>query len=618
MSAKVIQGSFLTGQPRWSPSVQPKNAPSPFHPKTVAPPPTVFGPRPPQSPAPAHAAQPTASQRHAAGGAFAVEAGPLGLVSGSGKPLPDAVRGKMENALGADFSGVRVHVGPQAERIGAIAFTTGTDIYFAPGRYQPETIQGQQLLGHELAHVVQQRAGRVRNPLGSGLAVVQDRALEAEADRLGQRAATHRVAVQPKMPPGTAQPSAPVRISPPVSAGRGSYRLSAGAGGREIGSVMVHARDRGAVEVTDLGVDAAQRGNGVGQMLVAAAARTGLQSGQSKVTLAAQDRGSGHLTRWYKEMGFTQVGINQRGYPQLEAPISRVLAGSAQRREAPSGKHNSLAPPLSAAQILSSGSHFGCAQKAVAQLARQTRSYTRNNPVVIAGLQIQFAGQIIDIATYVLGSRGDEFDDFLFGSLEWQYLDKGLHPSDSHPLNPTEYQTVKSLYAAYSRRQQQKKPTARETFRYQNPSHTSTVGLDMLAAGAHTPYDSSRWASEKDWLTSPNRNYVTYSPNSRNMDLTPTGNHAQYTQGHSNVVFGHDMGASVHFNQYGHKMTPDEIYQWNQQPTVYHNLENRHKSNKSGGSSARYQQPSSARGSHRMYWDPTHPDYSDKYKAPWG
>ena len=47
----------------------------------------------------------------------------------------------------------------------------------------PETIQGQQLLGHELAHVVQQRAGRARNPLGSGLAVVQDRALEAEADR---------------------------------------------------------------------------------------------------------------------------------------------------------------------------------------------------------------------------------------------------------------------------------------------------------------------------------------------------------------------------------------------------------------------------------------------------
>jgi len=130
-------------------------------------------------------------QRHGAGGAFAVDSRALGLASG-GRPLPEAVRGKMEAALGADFSNVRVHVGPQAERIGAIAFTVGSDIYFAPGRYQPDTVQGQQLLGHELTHVVQQRHGRVRNPLGSGLAVVQDHALEAEADRLGQRAAMHQ------------------------------------------------------------------------------------------------------------------------------------------------------------------------------------------------------------------------------------------------------------------------------------------------------------------------------------------------------------------------------------------------------------------------------------------
>src|SRR5215469_5147250 len=158
------------------------------------------------------------------------------------------------------------------------------------------------------------------------------------------------------MAPGAIQASAPVRISPPVSTGSpGSYRLSAGAGGREIGSVMVHARDRGAVEVTDLGVDAAQRGNGVGQMLVAAAARTGLQSGRSKVTLAAQDRGSGHLTQWYKQMGFTQTGVNQRGYPQLEAPISQVLAGVAQRREMRPEDYSGLARFRWAAEILSRG-----------------------------------------------------------------------------------------------------------------------------------------------------------------------------------------------------------------------------------------------------------------------
>lgn len=43
--------------------------------------------------------------------------------------------------------------------------------------------------------MIQQRQGRVRAP-GNGLVVVQDRVLEAEADRLGMRAASHRVAVR--------------------------------------------------------------------------------------------------------------------------------------------------------------------------------------------------------------------------------------------------------------------------------------------------------------------------------------------------------------------------------------------------------------------------------------
>ena len=104
-------------------------------------------------------------------------------------PLPEAVQQKMESFFGASFADVRVHVGPEAPAIGALAFTLGSNIYFAPGQYDPVTPRGQQLLGHELAHVVQQRQGRVRNPFGNGIAVVQDPGLEAEADRMGQRAA---------------------------------------------------------------------------------------------------------------------------------------------------------------------------------------------------------------------------------------------------------------------------------------------------------------------------------------------------------------------------------------------------------------------------------------------
>jgi hypothetical protein len=79
-----------------------------------------------------------------------------------------------------------------------LAFTIGTDLYFAPGQYNPQTIQGERLLGHELTHVVQQRAGRVRNPMGSGVAVVHDPALEAEAERMGNRMVSASIPIQAK------------------------------------------------------------------------------------------------------------------------------------------------------------------------------------------------------------------------------------------------------------------------------------------------------------------------------------------------------------------------------------------------------------------------------------
>jgi hypothetical protein len=124
------------------------------------------------------------------------------LGRGGGQPLPEPVQQKMEAFFGTSFSDVRIHVGPEASSIGALAFTHGSNIFFAPGLYNPGTPQGQQLLGHELTHVVQQRAGRVRNPFGSGVAVVQDPNMEAEAERMGLRAAMSVLHVQPKMADG--------------------------------------------------------------------------------------------------------------------------------------------------------------------------------------------------------------------------------------------------------------------------------------------------------------------------------------------------------------------------------------------------------------------------------
>jgi hypothetical protein len=99
--------------------------------------------------------------------------------------LPPTVRRRMEQFFGVDLGSVRVHVGQQAPSVGALAFTAGNDVYFAPGQYDPLSREGLALLGHELTHVVQQREGRVTNPLDDTHAVVFDPALESEADHMG-------------------------------------------------------------------------------------------------------------------------------------------------------------------------------------------------------------------------------------------------------------------------------------------------------------------------------------------------------------------------------------------------------------------------------------------------
>jgi Domain of unknown function (DUF4157) len=106
-----------------------------------------------------------------------------------GQQLPLAVQAKLEEVFDTRLADVRVHVGPQAAALGALAFTSGSDIYFAPGHYDPHSVHGQRLLCHEIAHVVQQRAGRVPNPFGTGVAVVQIPGLEAEAERMSLRLA---------------------------------------------------------------------------------------------------------------------------------------------------------------------------------------------------------------------------------------------------------------------------------------------------------------------------------------------------------------------------------------------------------------------------------------------
>lgn len=179
--AGAIQGYFLFGRPQLRPFHRPAQAVMP-------------GGALQRHPAPPGS---SAARPMAPGDVFEIPPGLLDLRGAlPGKPLPEPVRSEMEAVLGASFANVRVHVGPEAASIGALAFAHGSNLYFAPGHFNPHSIQGKRLIAHELTHVVQQRTGRVRAPAGK-LAVIQDRGLEAEAERMSLKVSLHRMTAAP-------------------------------------------------------------------------------------------------------------------------------------------------------------------------------------------------------------------------------------------------------------------------------------------------------------------------------------------------------------------------------------------------------------------------------------
>ena len=95
---------------------------------------------------------------------------------GGGQPLAPQLRADMESGLGDDFSDVRIHTDAKAVRsaaaVSAEAYTMGNEIVFGHGSFVPDSPVGRHRLVHELAHVQQQRKGRVSGTdTGRGVAV---------------------------------------------------------------------------------------------------------------------------------------------------------------------------------------------------------------------------------------------------------------------------------------------------------------------------------------------------------------------------------------------------------------------------------------------------------------
>jgi len=338
--APLVPGRPATGA--LQPSLRPGQPPRPIIPTRVQPGAVQpAAPLRPQAPQPILPQRATRAVQPHAGDAFALPANFTLKPRGSGQPLPEPVQKKMEAFFNTNFADVRVHVGHEAPSIGALAFTHGTDLYFAPGQYNPQSTQGQQLLGHELTHVLQQRAGRVRNPLGTGVAVVQDPALEAEAERMGLRAATASLPVQAKLAnshpdvigpgqtstPGTHQGSVQpkseqahsVLLSAPDQ--DGGRQIKVVSGGKMIGSVEIHPSAAGGVEITDLKVLQEHRRKGVGRELVMAALQSARTQGLGLARLEAHPSDSSispqALVSMYQAFGFRRIGVSSRGNPLM-------------------------------------------------------------------------------------------------------------------------------------------------------------------------------------------------------------------------------------------------------------------------------------------------------------
>lgn len=142
---------------------------------------------------------------------------PLQPRSGSGHPLPAEPRARLERGLGVDLGELRVHTDAPAANtarsLGARAFASGQDVYFAAGEYDPKGEAGFRLLAHEVVHTLQQRGGAAA--VEGGVSQPGD-AGEREADVVGDA-----VVDGTRAPIRVSAPSAPLALKARTAADLG-------------------------------------------------------------------------------------------------------------------------------------------------------------------------------------------------------------------------------------------------------------------------------------------------------------------------------------------------------------------------------------------------------------
>jgi Domain of unknown function (DUF4157) len=152
------------------------------------------------------------------------------VLNSPGQQLDAETRSFMEPRFGYDFSGVRVHTDEKAaesaKAVNARAYTAGAHVAFDTGRYAPTLTNGQQLIAHELTHVIQQSSGPVAStPVAEGFSVSHS------GDRFEEEARRSSIAAGPEHSSENRRSLAtlPTRSSAfPTSIQRADTDLSAG------------------------------------------------------------------------------------------------------------------------------------------------------------------------------------------------------------------------------------------------------------------------------------------------------------------------------------------------------------------------------------------------------
>lgn len=241
------------------------------------------------------------------------------VVSTPGRPLDPGLRQSMEQRFGHDFSSVRVHAGAAAEQssrdLRAKAYSAGLHLVFGPNQFAPGTRDGQRLIAHELAHVVQHSYG----VNGNGVAgQVVRRKPDAGADAQpvpvpqdsGTRAPTPAPApgvVPPSPPPPRTPPRAPAPPPPVATIAGVTFRGS---------SDRIAPTQTATVPVTLTNLPS-------GGTAAIDVEGSGGANGTARITAGASLSGSGNVT----VRGDTQTTPGNAGNLKIRATVGGTVAG---------------------------------------------------------------------------------------------------------------------------------------------------------------------------------------------------------------------------------------------------------------------------------------------------